>query len=521
MTSPSAPDRAHRVPTGWGGRVRRELADIGYAWSDGVTRWGTLGSVLIMIGAYGPSTMPNANIWRDLPVIGLAQTTLPGRILATGCMLIGVLILLDAWLRLRPASYHRLVTRGTVWLWSLPLLLAPPLLSFDAFSYAAQGELVARGLDPYEVGPGVLGDAFTSQVDQMWRDTPAPYGPLSLQLQHLIVVLTGHQPYLSALLVRIPAFVGVLLLAIYLPRLARRIGYDRETTIWLAVLNPLVLLHLVGGAHNDALMIGLMVWGLWVAAKIHWAPAAVIVAAAASIKQPAAAAVLAVAALHAWRVGLWRERPSNAAVARYAVGVVGVFSATFAAIGVATGLGFGWITALGVPNAVRSFLSPVTTLASGLDWVLVRLGIVPDADIVVPIAQRVGQVSGLLIVTWLVLRFKAKHPVRTLGWLLLVFVFTGPVVHPWYILWGGLFFAMTESGPLARRIVVWATCGLAMYSVVDASWRSSAIAVGVTAAIALVWITTGHDRDLIRDRDLARGRDSAAGTTGGEPADAG
>lgn len=506
MTSSPGQDRTHTAPAGWLGRIRRELDDIGYAWGDGVTRWGALGSLLILIGAYGPSTMPNANFWRDLPGIGLLQTTLTGRILATGAMLIGVVILLDAWLRLRPSKGHRPLTRGTVWWWSLPLLLAPPLLSFDAFSYAAQGELVSRGFDPYKDGPGVLGDAFTSQVDQMWRDTPAPYGPLSLQLQHLLVVVTGHQPYASALLVRIPAFVGVLLLAVYLPRLARRIGYDRETTIWLAVLNPLVLLHLVGGAHNDALMIGLMVWGLWVAAKTHWAPAAVIIAAAASVKQPAAVAILAVAALHAWHVGGWRQQPSNATVARYAVGVVSVFLASFVAIGLLTGLGFGWITALGVPNAVRSFLSPVTTIAQGVDWALVHLGLIPDADLIVPVAQRSGQVVGLLIVAWLIVKFKARHPVRTLGWMLLVLVFTGPVVHPWYILWGGLLFAMTEAGQRQRRIVVWATCGLAMYSVVDASWRSSAIAVGVTAALALVWITTGHDRDLIRDKDFARDR---------------
>ena len=220
--------------------------------------------------------------------------------------------------------------------------------------------------------------------------------------------------------------------------------------------------------------------------------------------------MLAVAALHAWRVGGWREQPSNATVARYAVGVVGVFLAAFVAIGLLTGLGFGWITALGVPNAVRSFLSPVTTIAQGLDWVLVSLGVIPDADLVVPIAQRVGQVVGLLVVIWMVFKFKARHPVRTLGWILLVLVFTGPVVHPWYILWGGLLFAMTESGQLARRIVVWATCGLAMYSVVDAAWRSSVVAVGVTAALALVWITTGHDRDLIRDKDFAKSRRTPA-----------
>jgi len=511
MTFSPGQDRTHTAPAGWAGRIRRELGDIGYAWGDGVTRWGALGSLLICIGAYGPSTMPNSNFWRELPGIGLLQTTLTGRILATGAMLIGVVILLDAWLRLRPAPARRQLTRGTVWWWSLPLLLSPPLLSFDAFSYAAQGELVDRGFDPYKDGPGVLGDAFTSQVDQMWRDTPAPYGPLSLQIQHLLVDATGHQPYLSALLVRIPAFIGVLLLAVYLPRLARRIGYDRETTIWLAVLNPLVLLHLVGGAHNDALMIGLMAWGLWVAAKTHWVPAAVIIAAAASIKQPAAVAVLAVAALHAWRVGGWRQQPSNATVARYAVGVVSVFLVTFVAIGLGTGLGFGWITALGVPNSVRSFLSPMTTLAQGVDWVLVRMGVVPDADLIVPVAQRVGQVVGVLVVAWLIIKFKARHPVRTLGWMLLVFVFSGPVVHPWYILWGGLLFAMTESAPVRRRIVVWATCGLAMYSVVDAAWRSSAIAVGVTAAVALVWITTGHDRDLIRGKATAGMESPAAG----------
>jgi hypothetical protein len=166
-----------------------------------------------------------------------------------------------------------------------------------------------------------------------------------------------------------------------------------------------------------------------------------------------------------------------------------------------TGLGFGWITALGVPNAVRSFLSPVTTIAQGLDWVLVSLGVIPDADLVVPIAQRVGQVVGLVVIP--------RRGIRTLGWILLVLVFTGPVVHPWYILWGGLLFAI-ESGQLARRIVVWATCGLAMYSVVDAAWRSSVVAVGVTAALALVWITTGHDRDLIRDKDFAKSRRTPA-----------
>lgn len=192
--------------------------------------------------------------------------------------------------------------------------------------------------------------------------------------------------------------------------------------------------------------------------------------------------------------GLRREQPSNATVARYAVGVVGVFLAAFVAIGLLTGLGFGWINALGVPNAVRSFLSPVTTIAQGLDWVLVSLGVIPDADLVVPTAAgRSGRRPARRHLDGVQVQGAAPGPHPRVD-------LARPGLHrprrpPRYILWGGLLFAMTESGQLARRIVVWATCGLAMYSVVDAAWRSSVVAVGVTAALALVWITTGHDRD--------------------------
>ncbi len=500
MTSSPGRDVAHELPVGWAGRLRREVADIRFAWGDRITRFGTLGSLLILVGSFGPQTLPNDNLWREVAVLGWFQATRVGRLVGPGIMFIGVMIVLDAWLRLRPQPGRRPLTRGTVWWWSLPLLPAPPLLSFDSYSYAAQGEMVHRGLDPYSLGPAALGDLFAAQVDPLWQYTAAPYGPLSLQIQHIIVDLTGHNAYLSAILMRIPAFVGVLLIAIYLPRLARLLGYDRATTIWLGVLNPLVLLHFVGGAHNDSLMVGLMVLALWLGATRHLVLGAICVAAAASIKQPAAAAIIAVAALHAWRVRGW-VRPSNRDLVGPVLLSLVVFAVSFVAIGLATGLGFGWIAALSVPGSVRSMLSPTSLVGTGLEWVFNQLGFHDTAGAMVPFLNKVGSVVGLVLMAWIVWRFKAKHPTRALGWLLLAFVLTSATVHPWYILWGGLIFAMTETGRIARRVVVWTTCGLVVYSVVDAATRNFAIAVGVAAALGLIWITTGHDRDLIRAPD--------------------
>ncbi len=502
MSAQEGRDVAHQSTRSFRGKVRREFQDIRESWAVPATRRGMLATTLILVGSYSPASLPNSNPFRSVPVLGSLQYW-PGRGIATAILLVGVVLLLDAWLRLRPSSLHRPTTRATLWLWCLPLLAAPPLLSFDAYSYAAQGYMVHRGFDPYTFGPAVLDGVYQEQVDQYWQYTPAPYGPLSLQIQHVLVDLSGFNAYLSAILMRIPALVGVVLIAVYLPRLARRLGYDREATIWLAVLNPLLVLHFVGGAHNDSLMVGLMVFGLWLAVRRHLVWGALAVAAAATIKQPAAAAILAVAALHARRVK--GEEPTNREVVRAAVPAIGVFLAGFVGISLATGLGFGWVRAAGVPGIIRSMLAPFTALGTGLEWLFNLVGWTDTAGAVVPFLQKVGMGVGALASLWLIWRFKARRPVRTLGWILLVFVVTGAVVHPWYLLWGGLILAMTESMPMRRRVVLWASAGLVLYSAFDAAWfLNSVSALSVTVLLLFVWVVTGHDKGLDRDADLAR-----------------
>ena len=70
--------------------------------------------------------------------------------------------------------------------------------------------------------------------------------------------------------------------------LARGLGRDPGEAFVLAAMNPLVLLTLIGGAHNDAIMTGFLVIGLALAVQRHPVWALFFVAVATAIKAPAA-----------------------------------------------------------------------------------------------------------------------------------------------------------------------------------------------------------------------------------------
>lgn len=503
----------------------RELHGVTTAWRNPAVRRGTYGSTLILAGSFTPAFLPEVNPFADVPLISALQTG-AGRFAATLVLVAGVLLLLDSWLRLRPRAGRPDPQRYILWLWSLPLLLAPPLFSRDAYSYAGQGRLVHIGLDPYRYGPAAAMEQYSQNVDPMWLYTPAPYGPLVLQIQHVIVDVVGTtHAYAAAVAMRLPAMVGVALLAVLLPRIARRLGYSVGMTTWIAVLNPLVVMHLVGGAHNDALMIGLMVLAVWLALEKRPWLAAVAVAAAAAVKAPGVLAILAVAAIEARRRkgATPTVREVFAVLTQVGTACVGAF----VAISAVCGLGFGWIGALSVPGSIRSVLSPPTAIGIVLEQLLVWLKVPGALDTTVWVTQKIGLVVGVVLAARVALRLGPVAPVRALAWVVTIITLTGSVVHPWYFLWGGLLLAMTESNrPVARRVFVWVTAAIVVYSTVDSAFRNGALALGVTAALALAWVAMGHDRDLDRERDggvvSRRNRpQAAAGTENSETPESG
>ena len=58
------------------------------------------------------------------------------------------------------------------------------------------------------------------------------------------------------MLLRLCMLPGPALLIWAPPRLAQHLGANGSTALWICVLNPMVLIHLMGGVHNEMLMVG-------------------------------------------------------------------------------------------------------------------------------------------------------------------------------------------------------------------------------------------------------------------------
>jgi hypothetical protein len=428
---------------------------------------GMLGSVLVCAGAWGTAYLPPG--WSyELGWFALPVRPLTGP--AVGCYLVlalGMALWVAAWVGV-PAWWRRpddeRHVRRLLWraaLWAAPLLLAPPLASRDAWSYAAVGNMVKAGISPYTQGPAALPGAFSDAVDPLWAHTPTPYGPLFLQLSSLVVTAVGHSVLLNAIVLRVLAVAGLVLVAIFLPRLARHCGGSAAGAVRLVLLNPLVLLHLVGGQHNEALMIGLAVAGLVYALDGRFWHGAVLASLATSIKVPAVVVVGAIGLIWAARM------PGRLRRARglFLAGLLCL--ATLAVFGHATGLGWGWLRALQTPGEVRGWLSLPTAAGMTIGQVLDLAGAGHHTDELIRSLRVVGAAVAAGIGTVLLLAAQPRRMVYAVGITLLCFAVLAPADQPWYPLWGGVLLAAAALTVRWTRGLEMASLALCGYSLAD------------------------------------------------------
>lgn len=373
---------------------------------------------------------------------------LPGVVAVYG----GMILFIRVWfglvqtLRHRPGAPIKTLV-AMLALWIVPLLMVAPLFSRDVFSYAAQGEMMSHHINPYNYGPGTIGSGpYVTGVDGLWLNTPAPYGPFFLMLAGSAASLSGHNALVTVLLLRLMSVAGVALTAYCVPRLARAYGRDPGAAFTLALLNPLTLLALIGGAHNDAVMVGLLLAGITAAKYRHPVLGIVLCTLATAIKVPAAIGIVYIAWDWAGPGVEWRQR-----VRPLVKGGVISF-AVMAVLSEVSGLGWGWVANLGTPDAVRSWMAPATAVGLVFSGTLHVLHIGVGLGGVLTITRLLGLMAATAIAGYCLLHKELLGTLTALGVTALAFVLLGPVVQPWYLTWGIILVAPVVSGRL--RVLV-------------------------------------------------------------------
>jgi alpha-1,6-mannosyltransferase len=459
---------------------------------------GLAGSLLLAVAAYrGGAHSP----WHPT----MTPTTIlrgDNGVLVPVTWLAGTLLLVGAWCagrRVVPSARWAYVTAA---LWILPLVLFLPLGSYDVYSYACQGWQQAAGLDPYAGGVDVVGCPWHAAVAPTWLSSPAPYGPVFLLLAALAAKAGGSLAGTIAAL-RVVALLGVALIGVALPPLARRAGVPLGRAVWLALACPLVAIHLVSGAHNDAVMVGFLVAGLALAADRRLLLAGLLLGLAVGVKATAIVVVpfailLAVRLRPAAdsagvdRAHADRAHADRADAARVDAGradadrsgaeipgaeipgaeipgaeipgagpagwvsvaktdlkllvrptatmVAGVIG-VLAVVSLVSGRGLGWVTGLRGSEVSVQWTSPPT--AVGMAIRLAGPNAVPGTRLI-----GIALLAVVLVVLWW--RARRGEPLRYAGLALAATVALAPVFHPWYATWPLAVLAAT-----VRRETLW------------------------------------------------------------------
>jgi alpha-1,6-mannosyltransferase len=325
--------------------------------------------------------------------------------------------------------------------WIAPMLVAPPLFTRDPYSYLAYGTMPLKGLDPYGGGPIALDGPIAQNVHWFWTDTPAPYGPLFILVAKAVAAVTGENMIAGVILMRLAMLPGLVLLLIALPGLVRHLGGRLPVAYWLVIANPVMVLHLIGGPHNDLLLVGLLSSGCLLALNRKHVAGIALVTLAMAVKATAGFALPFLVLVWAARL----EGGERARIVRAAAAGIGVFLVVFTGISVAAKVGLGWLPALNAPSNIVNWLS----LPTGVGQLIANMsGVVVNGTSATPF-YTATRIIGILVFfwiaykQWMAARAGGPDAVRRAGLVLVLFALLSPATLPWYYAWGMVLLAAT------------------------------------------------------------------------------
>jgi alpha-1,6-mannosyltransferase len=318
------------------------------------------------------------------------------------------------------------------------LLLAvtqPPHGSDDLWSYAMYGRLVAaHHVSPYTHVPADFpSDPALARVSPGWRGTPSLYGPGFTVLSAGIMAVGG----VSGLAARLgfQAVAAAALFAVGAVLVRRR---TPSAALAAVMLNPLILVWVVNGGHNDAL-VGLSLFLAALALPRRLGLAGLLLAAAVLVK---AVAVLPAIACVVWA---WRRSGPRAAGSLASVAAAPVLLA-YAAFG-----GLAAIAPLFASATHQSRVSVWRLLPDGAALSMHSVGVLAAVAVLglttVLVATRVSEAS--------------VAPVLVAS--LAGYLFLAGYVLPWYFAWVLPLAALDAESPVARLLAAQTVAMLLAY----------------------------------------------------------
>jgi hypothetical protein len=299
------------------------------------------------------------------------------------------------------------------------VLLGPPLISTDVFSYIAYGRLgTVYHANPYLYGPSAIAlDPLYPLIGAQWVSTPTVYGPLFTGLSYLLTPLGIAAGVLAY---RGIAAVCCLVVVAVVWQAARLRGVDQVKAVALVGLNPIVLVYGVGGGHNDLLMLALLVVGMY-ALMVRWQrTGGVMIVLAAAVKLTAGLLLPFALARDAGAEG----RPARRALlGGFALAALAALAFSFAEFGTGPLHLLGTLEGIQQQGGAHSI--------PGL--VLIVLGL---RGAVGPVEQLLGA-AAIVYIAWLVRRvWRAELEwILAAGWATLALLLTAGLLLPWYVTW--------------------------------------------------------------------------------------
>jgi alpha-1,6-mannosyltransferase len=337
------------------------------------------------------------------------------------------------------------LTRRSFWAATVALVatfaFAPVLLSHDVYSYVDYARLgVVHGLDPY-VHPPAAAPFDPAYARVTWIGATSAYGPLFTLATYPLAWLPV---WLAVAVLKAVAALSVLGTAILVARIAPARGVSPLGAAAFVALNPLVLIHVVGGAHNDGLAMLLATIGIAAMLSAREASAGAAFVAAFAIKAPAAIAAPFALASAARMKRFPHRGGGNAAIwpgRQPGVRLLAGAGVTALAVGAGAYAAFGWhwLDAIGLAGENQhrtSHMSVPIALArlTGLDATAVRAS---------ALALYAVLFLYLLIRTW-----RGADWLRCAAWASLALLLATAWLLPWYLIWALPLVALSRDRPL-------------------------------------------------------------------------